>query len=136
MGFADLGDEIVQLFFRQFRIGDCPQKHGQFGEKRLVGHHRARNGAPTDVGLGHEILPGRRLRLQAQLLTPARQGGFVLGGRIDPTLDLAPIAGIVAMLLTKLPEGLFLRDAQAFDAFSEAHVGSLFCYRGTIDRVW
>ena len=86
-------------------VGDAPGVHG---------------------GVVEEFVPVVRVGFEAELLGPLAKGFVVARRRRDFAFDFTPVAGVVAVLQTKLAQAESLFRSQFFDECSKHRFVSLW----------
>jgi len=95
------------------------EERGQFGQQFFVFQNVIWDAARIHGGIIEEFIPVVRARLEAKLFGPFAKGVFVARRLEDFAFDLAPIAGVVAVLQTKLAQAEPSSRPQFFDEYSK-----------------
>jgi len=94
---SDEFEEFFQVFPRGFLAGEGAEENGQVRGEFLVLQNVVGDAPGIHGGIIEEPVPVVRAALEAEVFRPIAQGGVVLGRRRNLALNLAPVAGVVAV---------------------------------------
>src|SRR5439155_21265805 len=115
----DDAQEFFHVLARRFLAGKRAEENRQLRCKFFVFENLVGDAARVHGGIFEEFEPVVRARLQSELPGPGAEGFLVARRLEDLALDLAPIAGVMAVLQTKLAQAEPLPRPDFFDEFSK-----------------
>ena len=102
------------MLFGRSLAGDGAKENGQLSDELFVFEDVIGDAPGIHGGVFEEFEPVVGAGFEAELFGPGAQSGFVLGWRWDFPLDLAPVAGVVAVFQTELAQAEALLRADLF----------------------